>query len=88
MKKTRNFHLPLPEPLYQELRAVADAAGEPATTVARMAIQAWLRERRRAAVREAIAAYAVSVGGTADDLDQDLEAAALEALRPGRRRRR
>ena len=74
----RNFHLPLPEDVYQALRDEAGVLRRPATAVAREAIEDWLRERRRAAVREAIAAYASRQAGTADDLDPSLERASLD----------
>jgi predicted transcriptional regulator len=90
-KPVRNFHLPLPEPLYQRLQDVATRARRPATAVARYAIESWLRQQRRAAVRESIAAYAAGAAGGREDLDPDLESASLEALRPrvakARRRR-
>jgi predicted transcriptional regulator len=82
----RNFHLPLPEPTYRRLREAARRAKQPATVVARQAIEAWLRDQRKAAVREEIAAYAAKVAGTLDDYDPDLEAASLDAW--GQRRRR
>jgi hypothetical protein len=84
----RNFHLPLPEDVYQALRDEALAAKQPATAIARQAIETWLRERKKAALREAIAAYAVEHGGTVADLDPALEAAGVSLLRPARRRRR
>ncbi len=88
----RNFHLPLPDELYRRLRSQAAATGQPATVVARYAIEAWLRERRRAAVTEAISAYATAMAGTGADLDPALEAASLEHLaaeeRRAQRRRR
>lgn len=91
-KPLRNFHLPLPEPLYQRLRDAAERAKQPATTLARYAIDAWLRQQRKAMVREAIAVYAAAVAGTRDDLDEALESAALEAWRepkkPAKTRRR
>jgi hypothetical protein len=87
-----NFHLPLPAELYRRLRLEARAVGQPATAVARHAIDEWLRQRRRAAIHEAIAAYAVKAAGTIDDLDPALEASSLEHLaaeeRRARRRRR
>ena len=73
-----NFHLPLPEPVYRRLRNAAEQTNQPATTLARYAIESWLRQRRKTMVREAIAAYAAEVGGGRDDLDKDLEAASLE----------
>jgi predicted transcriptional regulator len=77
--------------MYRRLQAVAARVNRPVTAVARYAIDTWLRQQRRAAVREAIAAYAAGAAGSHEDLDPDLEAAALEALRPqprGRRRLR
>ena len=64
----RNFHVPLPENVYDALGEEAAALGRPATVIAREAIEAWLRERRRASVHEAIAAYAAKHAGTTADL--------------------
>lgn len=83
----RNFHLPLPEQIYQALREEAATVGRPATVLAREAIEAWLHERRKTVLREAIAAYAAEHAGTPVDLDPALEAAGLEAVRTRRRRR-
>ncbi len=74
----RNFHVPLPDEIYSELRAEAERAQQPATLLARMAIEAWLEERRAAALHAEIAAYAQRNGGTSFDLDPDFEAASLE----------
>ena len=87
-KARRNFHLPLPEPLYQRLQDAAARTNQPATTVARYALDHWLREHRRGVVRDAIAAYAAEAGGTRDDLDPALEAASLDAWSPPKRRKR
>ncbi len=76
----RNFHLPLPEETYANLRAAAERAQVPATTVARQAIDAWLRQEFRRARYDAIAAYAAHTAGTALDLDAELEAAGVEHL--------
>jgi hypothetical protein len=76
-----NFHLPLPAGIYRDLRSEAERRGVPATVLARQVLQAWLAAHRRLRVSEEIAAYAAEAGGTADDLDPDLEAAAVEALR-------
>ena len=84
---TRNFHLPLPRRLYEALQEEAAASQRPATALARDAIEAWLRERRRAAVHEAVVAYAAKHAGTVADLDPTLEAASLESL-TGRTTRR
>jgi hypothetical protein len=92
MASARNFHLPLPEPLYRRLRDAAARTNQPATALARYAIDRWLREHRRTIVREAIARYAAEVAGSQADLDEDLEAASLEGWRhldrPRKRRER
>ena len=86
----RNFHLPLPEPTYRKLRDAAERTNQPATALARYAIEAWLREHRRTRVRESIARYAAEVAGSRDDLDEALEATSLEqwqASKPPRKKR-
>ena len=88
MATVRNFHLPLPEPLYRRLRDAAERTKQPATTLARTAIDTWLRQHRKMMVREAIAEYAAEVAGTPDDLDEDLENASLEHWREEQRPKR
>jgi hypothetical protein len=88
----RNFHLPLPEPTYRRLRDAAERTRQPATMLARHAIETWLRQHRRSMVREEIARYAAAAAGTREDLDAGLEAASLEGWRaaktPKKRRER
>ena len=86
-RATRNLHVPLPEPLYARLRAAARRDRRPATELAREAIDRWLAEEQRAALRAEIAAYAAASAGTDADLDRGLERAALEHLRPGSKKR-
>ncbi|HEV2200308.1 MAG TPA: hypothetical protein VGR73_10850 [Bryobacteraceae bacterium] len=76
----KNFHLPLPEETYAELRAEAKRTEVSATAVAREAISAWLVARKRLATQRAIRKYAAAVAGTRFDLDPVLEAAAIEEL--------
>jgi len=85
MATVRNFHLPLPEPLYRRLREAAARTNQPATALARYAIETWLRQQRKTLVREAIAAYAANTAGSRDDLDEALESAAVEAWPEARR---
>ena len=83
----RNFHLPLPGDTYEALREEAARAGRPATSLAREAIEEWLRARRKLAVSEEIAVYASRMAGTSADLDPALERAGLEHLRGKRKPR-
>ena len=76
----KNFHLPLPEQTYAGLRAEAERTGVPATTLAREAVDWWLRQQVRKARHDAIVAYATEIAGTALDLDADLESAGIEHL--------
>jgi len=76
----KNFHLPLPERTYAGLRAEAERTGLPATTLARDAVDEWLRQQCRKARHEAITAYATEMAGTHLDLDADLETAGIEHL--------
>ncbi len=75
-----NFHLPLPEQTYALLRAEAERTRLPATTLARKAIDTWLRDQARKARHDAIAAYAAEMAGTSLDLDGELEASGIEHL--------
>jgi plasmid stability protein len=76
----KNFHLPLPENTYKRLRVEAGTETNPATALAREAIDSWLRDQARKARHEAIAAYAVEMAGTELDIDRELEAAGIEHL--------
>lgn len=76
----KNFHLPLPERIYSRLRAESERTQVPVTTLAREAVDDWLRQQSRNARQDAIAAYAAKMAGTPLDLDTDLEAAGIEHL--------
>jgi hypothetical protein len=76
----KNFHLPLPEETYAELRAEAERANVSATAVAREAISTWLQARKKLAQQHAVRKYAAAMAGTSWDLDPVLEAAAVEEL--------
>jgi predicted transcriptional regulator len=76
-----NFHVPLPEKLYRRVREEADRSKLPATEMAGDAIENRLEQRRKAALHEAIAAYAGRHAGTPVDLDEALEAASIDFLR-------
>jgi hypothetical protein len=76
----KNFHLPLPEQTYMGLRAEAERTGVPATTLAREAVDCWLRQQVRKARHDAVASYAAEMAGTRLDLDAGLESAAIEHI--------
>jgi predicted DNA-binding protein len=76
----RNFHVPLPDELYKRLREEAERSEQPATVLAREAIDVWLRDREKATLHDAIADYAARHGGTAVDIDDELEEASVEHL--------
>ena len=76
----RNFHIPLPQDLYAMLRDEVRRSGEPATALARKALAEWLQQRRAQRLHDEIVAYAEAVAGTENDLDEDLESAAIDVL--------
>jgi hypothetical protein len=76
----KNFHLPLPDETYTQLRAEAERTQVPATLLAREAIDLWLRIQLRAARHAAISTYAAEMAGSSFDLDTDLESAGIEHL--------
>ena len=80
MTTLRNFHIPLPEKVYDELREVAEHLHRPATQLGREAIENWLKQTRQALLAEAIRAYAEEAAGTEAELDRALEAASIEHL--------
>jgi hypothetical protein len=76
----KNFHLPLPDQIYDDLKSEAERSRMPATSMARYAIQTWLAARKKTARKQAIASYAAEVAGTEFDLDRALESATLDLL--------
>lgn len=76
-----NFHLPLTPELHEQLREEAEISGQPATTVAREALQMSLAQRRRQRLHAEITAFAAEHGGSNLDLDEDLERAGIESLK-------
>jgi hypothetical protein len=76
----KNFHLPLPEETYANLKAQSERMQVPATALAREAVDWWLREQTRKARQNEIEVYAAEMAGSALDLDTDLESAGIEHL--------
>lgn len=74
----KNLHVPLPTEVHQELKAQAQRVGEPATVLARRAIEDRVRALKREQIADEITAYADAMAGTEFDLDPALEAAGLE----------
>lgn len=85
--KPANLHVPLPPALHERLRAEASRSGRPATTLAREAIETWIRERERQQVSDDISTYASAVAGSVADLDPVLERAATDHVLGTRRKR-
>ena len=79
-KTTRNLHVPLPDLMYTQLRKEAQRSNRPATDIAREAIDRWLVEQQRRLVHESVAEYARCAAGSPEDLDEQLEAAAIDEL--------
>ena len=84
MPDVQNFHLPLPDAVYRQLRQEADRRRVPATALAREAVEAWLDKAQREVLHSEIAKYAKEHAGSQVDLDQQLEAAGVEMLKDSR----
>jgi hypothetical protein len=86
-QEERHGQLPssLAADLHELLREEAELSGQPATVLAREALRMSLAERRRRRLHSEIAAFAAEHGGSALDLDEDLERAAGEALQAAER---
>jgi predicted DNA-binding protein len=74
----KNLHVPLPADLHEDLKAQAQRVGEPATVLARKAIEERIHTLKREQIADEIAAYAREVAGTVDDFDPAIEAAGLD----------
>ena len=83
-----NFHVPLPDGVYRDLREEAERSSRPATVLARQAIEQWLHDRRRETRHAAIAAFAAENAGSPLDLDAELEAASVDLLLATKRNKR
>jgi len=75
-----NFHVPLPVGVYRRLRSEAERQHKPATQLVKQVVEYWLDEQEKLVLHEEIARYAAEAAGTADDLDEQLEAAGLDYL--------
>jgi predicted DNA-binding protein len=69
----KNFHVPLSDEVYQELRAESERTGRPATALAREAVEFWLKHIRRQARAKALAEFVAEHGGGPHDLDPAME---------------
>jgi hypothetical protein len=78
--KLKNFHIPMTDDLYSELKKAANNLGQPATKVARNVIEEWLHHRKKNALHRDIAAYAREHAESNEDFDPFLEEAAAEHL--------
>ena len=82
--QNRNFHVPLPEELYQIIRLEADRRRLPATVLVREVVEEWVERLRSEVLHAEIANYAGEHAGGSEDIDLQLEAAGIESLRPPR----
>lgn len=77
----QNFHVPLTDETWTELKQEARKSRVPATRLAREALEEWLALRRRQARDDAIRRYALQHGGGPEDLDEALvQAGALHLV--------
>lgn len=78
---THNFHLPLPTPIYRELQEEAKRSKLTITSIARQAIEQWVKQKQEQNIEASITNYAKEHGGSEFDLDPQLEATSLKHLK-------
>ncbi len=76
----KHLHLPLTEDVHAALMSEALRRGQPATTLAREAVERLVLDARRQATETELEAYIRAEAGGPHDLDEDLEAAGVEHL--------
>ena len=76
----KKLNLPLPEEMHTALFDEARRSGEPATRLARTAINDWLEKRARERRVEQVRQFALEHAGGEYDLDPLLESVAAEEL--------
>lgn len=74
---TKNFHIPLTTEMHDQLRQFAKERGQPASHLAREALQEWLAVQEAKRLQEEISRFARENAGTELDLDEDLERAGI-----------
>lgn len=80
MATLRNFHVPLPANTYDQLRQEAERTNQTATSIARQAIEYWLKQQKKAAQQKQLTEYVEAMAGTIYDLDPELETAGIEFM--------
>ncbi len=75
-----HLHLPLSEELSNRLRCAAQRTKQSSTTLAREAINLFLKDEEKKLLHQQIAAYATTYADTKEDIDKELEAASISAL--------
>lgn len=67
------LHVAVSTGVYSHLRAESERSGQPTTVLVRKAVEAWLAQRDKETLHDAIVRYARSAAGTPADLDPELE---------------
>jgi hypothetical protein len=76
----RKMNLPLPAPLHAAVFGEARQRGIPATRLVREVLAEWLAESARKRQADEIRQFATANAGTREDLDPELEEAAVGLL--------
>jgi len=77
---TKKLNLPLPEAMHAAVFREAKRRRVPATRLVRSILSDWLAAQAREREADAIRRFAETHGGSAADLDPELEAAGLELI--------
>mgnify|MGYP006290459863 CR=1 FL=1 len=80
---TKKLNLPLPVSTHEAVFREARRRRVPATRLVRSILDDWLAEQARERRAEEIRRFATANGGSAADLDPELESAGLQLLEEG-----
>lgn len=76
----KNFHLPLPENLYDSLKEMSRQLNMSITKIAKQTLEKSVRQWEKEIRHQQIVQFAEQFGGTEYDLDPALENASIESL--------
>lgn len=86
--RRHKLHVALSTGVYSRLRTESERSGQPTTVLVREAVEAWLAQREKETLHDAIVRYARSVAGTPADLDPEMESAIVQCFLDGERVKR
>ena len=80
LQEYKSIHIPLGGMTHQQLRKIAESLDQSLTTVARMAIEDWIKARQRHQIQKELTRFVAEHAGSEMDLVPSLEKEAMLEL--------